>query len=420
VRVFLRTFGCRANHYDSEVARAMIERAGHEIVANASDADVAVFNSCAVTAEAEADLRHAVRRAARERPGLRSVVMGCASGLYAARDDSLRELPGVEHLVIGADMPALATALELAPDAGVARAASQTSVRALLRVQDGCDEHCTFCATTIARGANRSRPVAALVDEAMMLADHHPEIVVTGIHIGSYGSDIGSSLGELIEQLVLEVPMTRFRLSSLEATEVDDRLFALLTEGGPRVAPHLHAPLQSGSDRLLKRMGRHWYTADRYAVVIERLAARRPVFGVGADVIVGFPGETEADHSATMALVERLPFTYLHVFPFSLRPGTAAERLRPAVDHRITTERARQLRAVASRKAALYRASRTGGVADVVVVRGGPDVSEREGVTEDYLTVLPGAPSLPRGLRYDARLIAESTGLTAVPLAPSP
>ena len=420
MRVYLRTFGCRANHYDSETARAMIERAGHEIVSTAAQADVAVFNSCAVTSEAEADLRHAVRRAARERPGLRSVIMGCASGLAEDRGVStLRALPGVEHLVSGADMPALAAALDLAPQAAVARAAVQTSVRALLRVQDGCDEHCTFCATTLARGASRSRAADDLVREAAQLAERHAEIVITGIHIGSYGRDIGSSLGELLERLVREVAGVRFRLSSLEATEVDHRLLALFTGDPSRVAPHLHAPLQSGSDRLLKRMGRHWYTAEHYAGVVERLVAPGAVFALGADIIVGFPGETEADHSATVRLVERLPFTYLHVFPFSLRPGTAAERLGPPVDPRIAADRARQLRELASAKAAAYRASRVGGLADVVVIKAGPQTAEREAITEDYLTVLPGAPSLPRGTRYDAHLIADGNALVAVPLESS-
>ena len=254
----------------------MIERAGHAIVTDAAEADIAVFNSCAVTAEAEADLRQAVRRAAKSRAGLRSVIMGCASAIPDRHDAlSLRGLPSVERLVAGGDLTALAAALSLPRDASVVRAAAQTSVRALLRVQDGCDEHCTFCATTLARGNNRSRPADEIVTEACALAEHHEEIVITGIHIGSYGLDAGSSLGELIERLVRDVPRVRFRLSSLEATEVDERLLALLVEEPARVAPHLHAPLQSGSDVVLKRMGRHWYTADRYARVVERLASRR-------------------------------------------------------------------------------------------------------------------------------------------------
>lgn len=413
MRVFLQTFGCRANHYDSETARAMIERAGHFVVGDAAEADVAVFNSCAVTREAEADLRAAVRRAARAQPAIRSVIMGCAAGLAEHRgDDSLRALAGVEELVPGADMQALAVALGIPNEAAGVRAAAQTSARALLRVQDGCDEHCTFCATTLARGANRSRHSDALVVEARQLAEHHEEIVITGIHIGSYGADIGSSLGALVERLVRDVPRVRFRLSSIEATEIDERLFELLTGESSRVAPHLHAPLQSGSDAVLKRMGRHWYTAESYAEVVERLVAAQRVFGIGADIIVGFPSETDQDHQRTVALVERLPFTYLHVFPYSPRPGTAAERLGHRVPAAVTSARAREIRELGSRKAAAYRASRSGGEADVIVVRGGA-AGEREGVTEDYLSVLPGAPSLPRGTRYRARLRLAGSQLIA-------
>jgi threonylcarbamoyladenosine tRNA methylthiotransferase MtaB len=351
---------------------------------------------------------------------LRSVIMGCATGFAARRDDSsLRSLPTVQHLVEGADMAALASALELPPEASVARAAAQTTVRALLRVQDGCDEHCTFCATTVARGANRSRAADEIVGEARVLADRHPEIVVTGIHIGSYGHDIGSSLGELVERLVADVPDVRFRLSSLEATELDDRLIALLSAAPEHLVPHLHAPLQSGSDAVLKRMGRHWYTADAYAQVVERLAASCSTLGLGADIIAGFPGETDADHAQTMALVERLPFTYLHVFPFSLRPGTPAERLGGRVHPSVIADRARQLRELASRKAFAYRQSRAGGLADVVVVRGGPAATEREGLTEDYLSVLPPS-QLARGVRYQAKLALDGSRLSAIALAPSP
>ena len=413
MRVFIQTFGCRANHYDSEMARAMLERSGHVIVDTAIEADVALFNSCAVTREAEADLRAAVRRVARVQPAIRSVIMGCATGLAAERGDaSLKTLPGVDGLVPGADAHALARALDLPNDVALVRAAAQTSARALLRVQDGCDEHCTFCATTLARGANRSRSVDALVAEARQLATHHEEIVVTGIHIGSYGADSGSSLGALVDRLVSDVPRVRFRLSSLEATEIDDRLFELLVGEPSRLAPHLHAPLQSGSDAVLKRMGRHWYTAESYAQVVERIASARSVFGLGADIITGFPGETDLDHARTLALVERLPFTYLHVFPFSSRPGTAAERLGPGVPPAVARARARELRELGSRKASAYRASRAGNTADVIVVRGGA-AGEREGVTEDYLSVLPGAAPLPRGTRYVGRLRSEGTRLIA-------
>jgi threonylcarbamoyladenosine tRNA methylthiotransferase MtaB len=368
-----------------------------------------VFNSCAVTAEAEAELRKVVRRAARERPELRSVVMGCASALDDDRPASMRiaSLPSVERVVAGADMAAIAGALDLTPPAATAVATTQTATRALLRIQDGCDEHCTFCATTLARGANRSRAAEALVREATSLAARHPEIVITGIHIGSYGVDVGSSLGALMHRLVREVPAVRFRLSSIEASEIDDALSELVIAAPDRLAPHLHAPLQSGSDRLLKRMGRHWYTSASYSRAVERLAARMPALGLGADVIAGFPGETEADHVATTSLVEHLPFTYLHVFPYSVRPGTAAARLPDHVQPTIASRRAAELRALAERKAAEYRARRTGQLADVVVVGRG---TTREGVTGDYLTVDVDRSALAPGRRFVGRLEPSQDG----------
>lgn len=407
-RVYLRTFGCRANQYDSEAVRALVESSGGVIVDTVEEATVAVFNSCAVTASAESELRRSIRHAARANANLESVVMGCA----AARDSGLiTALPSVAQVIPGADMPAIAAAIGLAPKPVATRA--QSGTRALLRIQDGCDEHCTFCATTLARGANRSRPVSELVREAAALAEHHPEIVLTGIHIGTYGADIGTTLGELVERFVRDVPLVRFRLSSLEATEVDARLLELFDEAS-RLAPHLHAPLQSGCDRVLKRMGRHWYTASSYARAVQRIVEKRPVFALGADVIAGFPGETDEDYRATCRLIEDLPFTYLHVFPFSLRPGTAAERLHDHISAPEVRDRATHLRSLGNSKLQSYSASRAGGVADVIVVRG--DI--REGLTEDYLEVRVDGEPLPRGARLLARL--SLAGNTLVATAPSP
>ena len=402
-RVYLRTFGCRANQYDSEAVRALVESSGGVIVDSAEEATVAVFNSCAVTAAAESELRRSVRHAARVNANLETVVMGCA----AARDTGvITALPSVSHVIAGADMPAIAAALGVVPKPG--STAVQSGTRALLRIQDGCDEHCTFCATTLARGVNRSRSISELVSEAAVLAQRHPEIVLTGIHIGTYGTDIGTTLGTLVERLVRDVPVVRFRLSSLEATEVDARLLELFNEPS-RLAPHLHAPLQSGSDRVLKRMGRHWYTSGSYARSVMRIVEHRHVFALGADVIAGFPGETPDDHRATCAFVEGLPFTYLHVFPYSLRPGTAAERLPSHVAAPVVRDRAAELRELASTKRRAYVASRAGGLGDVVVVRG--DV--REGLTEDYLEVRLEGASLPRGTRVAARLSMAGSTLVA-------
>jgi threonylcarbamoyladenosine tRNA methylthiotransferase MtaB len=410
VRVYLRTFGCRANHYDTETVRELIGAGGHVIVPSPIEADVAVFNSCAVTAEAEADLRQSVRRAARANRSLRSIVMGCAASLDRG---TIRSLPTVSHVVPGADLSAIASALDLPASSVAIATRAQDTARAVLRIQDGCDEHCTFCVTTIARGPARSRSIATLVTEAQALSEFHAEIVLTGIHIGSWGVDRGDTLSSLVQALVARVPGVRFRLSSLEATEVDGRLIDLLRSGGGRVAPHLHAPLQSGSDRVLRRMGRHWYTARRYREAVTALVHERAVFGLGADVICGFPGETEDDHRATRSLVDELPFSYLHVFPFSSRPGTPAERLQPAVPPDVIRRRAAELREVAERKAEEYRARRAGGVADVIVTRGG---MQCEGMTEDFLTVRLSEP-FPRGVRVRARVTIDGTRLIATPEA---
>ena len=416
MRVWLRTFGCRANQADTETVRAMIESSGGEIVDAPEAADVAVYNGCTVTTQAEAELRRTIRRTARRAPQLRSIVTGCAASLSPARGQplSLYDLPTVDRVVDGGDFAAVAGALELPPAASLTVAHRQSGTRALLRIQDGCDEHCTFCATTLARGGNRSRPAASLLDEAARLAEHHREIVLTGIHIGSYGLDIGTTLGELVESLISRVPGARLRLSSIEATELDERLRALFAARPQHLVPHLHAPLQSGSDRVLRRMGRHWYTAAAYEDAVRHLIGSRRVFALGADVIAGFPGETEADHEATLALIERLPFSYLHVFPYSPRPGTAATRIGGAVDPATVARRAAELRAAASRAAAAYRASRAGGEADVIVLGGAASTAAggRTGLTEDYLSVLIEEP-LSRGARIRMRLAGSGDALSA-------
>jgi len=414
VKVYLRTFGCRANHYDTEAVRDLVESNGHAIVSTVDDADVAVFNSCAVTSDAEAELRKVVRRASKNRPELRSIVMGCAAALDGDRpaDRSIRALPTVERVVAGADLDAVADALQLHRVDSRLLTRAQAGTRAVLRIQDGCDEHCTFCATTQARGANRSRPVEDVVREAIVLAEQHREIVITGIHIGTYGTDIGSSLSRLMERLVRDVPSARFRLTSIEATEIDPPLVELFVDPSVNLVPHAHAPLQSGSDRVLRRMGRHWYGRATYAAAVERIATSCAVLGLGADIITGFPGETAEDHADTVSLVEHLPFTYLHVFPFSLRPGTPAERLAHRIAPAVADARSSELRELGKRKAAAYASSRAGGRADVIAI--GPARADgREGLTEDYLTVTLSDASLGRGERFPARLRAGANGLEA-------
>jgi len=416
VNVYFYTFGCKANQYDTAVVRQAFADQGVVVVDDPTAADLAVVNSCTVTHESEAKLGRLVRRLARRggRGGLETVVMGCA----AARDGgAIAALPSVRGVVGGADPAQVLEAAGLAsppfPLSALRRGSQGVRSRGLLKIQDGCDEHCTFCATTIARGANRSRGIPELVEEARALAEHHAEIVLTGVHIGTYGQDrstdpgrksgvetepgtsgVGvprarargqSTLGDLLDALISAVPSVRFRLSSIEATEVDDTIARLLIEAPAQLAAHVHAPLQSGSNRVLKRMGRHWYTAESYRARLEWLAERLPVFGLGADIIAGFPGESDADHRHTVALVDALPFTYLHVFPYSERPGAAAGRLRERVPPGAIRDRARELRGCGEAKAQAHRMRRRGQRADGVVC--GRGEGKVEVLTEDYLSV---------------------------------
>ncbi len=409
MRVYFHTFGCKANQYDTERMRQEAEARGARAVPSWSEADACVVNTCTVTNQADAEARRFLRRLARERPGLRLVVAGCSAALRAAEYHGMDEVAGV---VEGHDPVAVAGAL--APDGPVQielrvpldRIDSEPiggellrrrlgATRGWLKVQDGCDRKCSFCATRLARGASRSRPPEKIVAEARALAHVHPELVVTGIHIGHYGRDLDPrwSLARLVGLLLERVPDVRFRLGSVEATEVDDDLLGLLATSGGRLAPHLHMPLQSGADAVLHRM-RRWHTREQYRRRACEIASRIGDLGLGADVIAGFPGETERDHGDTVDLVGELPFTYLHVFPYSPREGTAAVDLADPVPQRVAGERGRELRTLAQEKGRAYRAARLGGEASVVLEgRGGT------ALTGDYLRVAaPEAPPSPEGL----------------------
>ena len=401
MRVYFHTFGCKANQYDTERMRQESESRGAVTASGWDDADVCVVNTCTVTNQADAEARRFVRRLRRDNPDVRVVVAGCSAALRGA---DYRVLEGVAAVIAGPDPVAVANAVSSARgplvQIGLRDALDRVdtepvgaellreragATRGWIRVQDGCDRHCSFCATRLARGASRSRLPEVLAREAALLARSHPELVLTGIHIGHYGVDLDppSSLAQLVALLRERVPSTRFRLGSVEATEVDDALLELIASSDGRVAPHLHMPLQSGADPVLRRM-RRWHTRAAYRRRALEIAARLPVLGLGADVITGFPGETEDDHAATRALIEELPYTYLHVFPFSPREGTAAADLHASdpVPQRLAGERARELREIAAAKCVAYRARRAGATA-VATLEAGDALA----LTEDYLRV---------------------------------
>lgn len=409
MRVHFHTFGCKANQYDSERMRQASEARGAVAVADWRDADVCVVNTCTVTNQADAEARRFVRRVHRQNPTARLVVAGCSAAL---RPGDYEVLGGVTAVVGGADASGVARAVA---GGGQARALVPLELRSALeridtepvgaellreragatrgwlKIQDGCDRRCSFCATRLARGPSRSRPARDVIREARLLARTHPELVLTGIHIGHYGRDLEEpiTLSRLVARLLDEVPAVRLRLGSVEATEVDDLLIELIATSSGALAPHLHMPLQSGADPVLRRM-RRWHTREAYRRRTLEIVGRVPVLGLGADVITGFPAETEADHMDTRTLIEELPFTYLHVFPFSPRDGTPGAELnaRAPVPQRVSAERARELRSLVASKAERYRSLRAGGRAEVTL-EGDGDV----GLTGDYLRVrVAGGP----------------------------
>jgi len=417
MRVFYHTFGCKANQYDTERMRQELEARGTSTVDGDSPADVCVVNTCTVTNAADAEARRFIRRLGRERPEARVIVAGCSAALRAAEYQAMSE---VESVVPGHDPLALAGAVvdregglvqlgmrrsldrvALEPVGASILTRREGATRGWLKIQDGCDRRCSFCATRLARGDSRSRPPAQVIEEASALSRHHPELVITGIHIGHYGRDLDDSvtLSELLARLLDHVPDVRFRLGSVEATEVDDLLLELMITSGGRVAPHLHMPLQSGADAVLRRM-RRWHTRETYRARTLEIAAKLSRFGLGGDVITGFPGETPDDHEDTLRLVEELPFTYLHVFPFSPKGGTEAAELAHPVPQRIAGERSRELRTLAQAKGERYRSSRSGEGARVTL-----EAEGRLALTGDYLRVaVSESKEANLGRLHDGRL----------------
>ncbi len=366
------TFGCRLNIAESEVMRGLA-------------ADTVVVNTCAVTAEAERQARHAISRLHRERPDARIVVTGCAVQIDPA---SWAALPGVTRVLGNAD--------KLRPDAwdagvpsavsdimAVRQAAAHPVVefagrtRAFVQVQQGCDHRCTFCVIPFGRGPSRSVPVGAVVRQVRALVEAGTrEVVVTGVDIASYGPDLpgAPTLGGLVRRVLALVPdLPRLRLSSLDPAADDAELWRLLAEE-PRLMPHLHLSLQAGSDLVLKRMKRRHSRAQALAT-IARARALRPGLAVGADLIAGFPTETAAQFAETLAFVEDAAIPYLHVFPYSERPGTPAARM-PPVPKPERRARAAQLRHAGTRVAERFHAAQLGREAMVLAERNGTGHTE--------------------------------------------
>jgi len=404
-RVAFATLGCRLNQVDSQQLQAALEARGFSTVPFGAAADVVVVNTCTVTARAEVSDRQAIRRARRANPDARVVVTGCWAQTSAAE---VARQPGVDLVVGNADKARLPTLLDdllkisrgptrvEVGDIATARVVDvdlPTRVpgrsRAFVKVQDGCQHRCAFCIVPRARGASRSLEPARVVDQAARLVEGgHPEITLTGIDLGHYGADLvpRTSLAALVRALIEIRGLRWLRLSSVLPAYFTDELFEVLT-GAPAIAPHFHVPLQSGSDRVLRTMRRP-YSVRMYRAIVERLAAAMPVLGLGADVIAGFPGETADDAAATEALIEALPFTYLHVFPYSDRTGTEAAAQSGHVDRATIARQAARLRALGAAKALAFRRALADRIEDVLVLETrDPATRALVGLTGHYVEV---------------------------------
>jgi len=360
------TFGCRLNAFESEIIRRAAEEAGL--------GDAVIVNTCAVTGEAERQARQAIRRARRNRPGARIIVTGCAATLSPQRFAAMPEVDAVLDNDAKLKAESYGSATPTRADALAFGQAGQglSRVRTYLQVQQGCDHRCTFCIIPFARGPSRSVPAETAIREARAMVEAGVrEIILTGVDLTAYGADLPGhpSLGMLARRLLGEVPeLPRLRLSSLDPGEVDDKLWALFAEE-ERLMPHLHLSLQAGDDMILKRMKRRHSRAQAIATA-RRARALRPEAAIGADLIAGFPTEDDAMFRNSLDLVEECGIAFLHVFPYSQRPGTPAARM-PEVAPALVRERAARLRGAGAAMLAAELRSRIGTASDVLVEKPG-------------------------------------------------
>jgi threonylcarbamoyladenosine tRNA methylthiotransferase MtaB len=424
----IENFGCRATEADASALRRALLDSGLTLSAEHDSADCVVLNTCTVTAAADSQAREAIRKIHRANPGARIVVTGCyaqrAPEELAAIDgvawvvgnSHQAEIPGVVRAMLAAHGPdssgdfvplgqlegdAMSLArspakiltgdifaqstVSIAPATFMAGEDGHT--RPILKIQDGCNNRCAYCVIPFVRGRSRSLPPDDVVREVRALASAGAmEIVLSGINLGSYGRDLAprAELAEVVCRILDETPLERLRFSSIEPQDITED-FVSLVASSQRIAPHFHVPLQSGSDRILRAMHR-WYRTEHYAERTELIRRLLPHAAVGADVIVGFPGETDEDFRATAEFVERLPFTYLHVFSFSARPGTKAAGLGESVPAHVIRDRARELRALGEKKSAAFRASHAGRTLRALTLARNGD-NWTEALTGNYLKV---------------------------------
>ncbi|UCC88750.1 MAG: tRNA (N(6)-L-threonylcarbamoyladenosine(37)-C(2))-methylthiotransferase MtaB [Anaerolineales bacterium] len=426
MRVRLETLGCRLNISEVESIARKFMAAGHWVVGPDEVADLCVLNTCTVTGAAARKSRQIIRHLKRTNPGAAVVVTGC----YAELEPDQVTALGVDLVLGNQDKDRLVELVEEHTSAwglwdDTQKAANATPpmpdflytypgarTRAFIKVQDGCDNRCTFCIVTVARGVGRSRPADDVIGEVQNLVRAgYQEVVLSGVHLGSYGHDAGEQLGlfHLVHRLLNETEVPRLRLSSLEPWDLDADFFTLWEN--PRLGRHLHLPLQSGCDATLKRMARRTTAAD-YSQLVAAARGAIPDLSVTTDIMVGFPGETELEFSQSLAFVEAMAFAKLHIFRYSRRPGTVAASMQGQVPPDTMAERSRRTRTLGARLERTFRSSFVGRTMDVLweTYELDGDSVLWKGLTSNYLRVsAPGGPDL-RNAITTVRMVTDTSG----------
>lgn len=384
VKVSIVTLGCKVNQAEMSEMESTLRGQGHEIVGLDSEPDVCVVNTCTVTAKSDYQSRQMIRRAGRS--GARVIVTGCYSEL---KGNEVGRMEGVEKVVGNLDKSNIISLIDANTSNGTGSLQGGRT-RFFLKVQDGCNNACTYCIVHVARGRSRSITPDKVIENINRAVDAgYKEVVLTGIHLGQYGSDLagGASVKALVSEVLNKTTINRLRLSSFEVTEIEEGLLGLFEN--PRLMPHLHVPLQSGDDDVLKMMNRG-YDTTLFSLIITDIHKRLPHAAIGTDIIAGFPGESQEAFENTVKLVEELPFTYLHVFPYSFRPGTPAAEMEDIVGDTERKGRAARLRELSKAKKSSFLDAQVGSVREALFEERVENGMYR-GTTDNYLRIL--APS---------------------------
>lgn len=426
IKVALTTLGCKVNQFESASFLSALEDRGVTIVPFSHKADIYIINTCAVTAKAGAQSRQLIRKALKTNPDARLVVTGCYAQVASQDVLEIGEWSlcivgnGFKHRLVDIVLSNKQCDLEMhMGDIGRRKEICllpvrrfQGRTRAFLKLQDGCDNFCTYCIVPYARGRSRSLSLQAALDQVEVFANEgYREIVFTGIHLGIYGLDLSpqTSLLTFFDQATAAYPGIRFRLSSLEPGEVNDDIINLMAQR-PNFMPHFHIPLQSGDDIILQEMNRH-YQAKDFTTLIEKLHSLIPHAAIGIDVLVGFPGESDQAYENTFSLLNSLPVTYLHVFPYSNRPGTLASRLGQQIQGQVKNERVARLRELDGQKKIVFYQKHLGTTQQVLTENNKNRFKLMQGFTENYIPVHFSAPPSTKNTIVTVRLDRMEDGI---------